>query len=117
MDTTGQIFIYQTTEGDAAIDVKVESESIWLSQAQIVALFPSSKANISEHLRHIISTGELTEDSTVRKFRTVQREGSREIARERTHYNLDAIISVGYRVNSKRGTQFRYGRRRCLKST
>ncbi|RZK69247.1 MAG: hypothetical protein EOO85_22750, partial [Pedobacter sp.] len=115
MDTTSQIFIYQTTEGDAAIDIKVESESIWLTQAQIVDLFQSSKANISEHLKHIFLTEELTEDSTVRKFRTVQREGTRDISRERNHYNLDAIISVGYRVNSKRGTQFRIWANKVLK--
>ncbi|WP_205942648.1 virulence RhuM family protein [Pedobacter psychroterrae] len=112
---TDQIIIYQTTDGQTAIDVKLENETIWLTQAQIVSLFKSSKANISEHLKHIYSTGELEETSTVRKFRTVQKEGIREITRESNHYNLDAIISLGYRVNSKRGTQFRIWANKVLK--
>ncbi|WP_316794735.1 RhuM family protein [Pedobacter frigoris] len=112
---TDQIIIYQTTDGQTAIDVKLENETIWLTQAQIVSLFQSSKANISEHLKHIYSTGELEESSTVRKFRTVQKEGIREITRESNHYNLDAIISLGYRVNSKRGTQFRIWANKVLK--
>jgi prophage maintenance system killer protein len=82
-------------------------DSIWLTQSQIVDLFDSSKANISEHIKHIYQSGELDQKSTVRNFRTVQKEGARQVERERIHYNLDLIISVGYRVNSIRGTQFR----------
>jgi len=73
----------------------------------MVELFDSSKANISEHIKHIYDNKELTEGATVRKFRTVQTEGGRQVTRDRDHYNLDMIISVGYRVNSKRGVQFR----------
>ncbi|MGN6802131.1 MAG: virulence RhuM family protein [Ginsengibacter sp.] len=80
---------------------------MWLSQAELVELFISSKANISEHLKNIFKSGELDSRATVRKFRTVRREGNREVTRNIEHYNLDVIISVGYRVNTKRGVQFR----------
>ncbi|MBX7242888.1 MAG: virulence protein RhuM/Fic/DOC family protein, partial [Bacteroidia bacterium] len=84
-----------------------EGENFWLSQAQLVTLFNSSKANISEHLKSIFKTGELDEMATVRKFRTVRQEGKRQVSREIEHYNLDVIISLGYRVNTGRGIQFR----------
>jgi len=102
-----QIEIYQNKDNQIQIEVRFEGETVWLSQAQLVELFQSSKANISEHLRGIFQSGELSPDSTVRKFRTVRHEGSRQVSREIEHYNLDVIISVGYRVNSKRGIQFR----------
>ncbi|HZW65993.1 MAG TPA: virulence protein RhuM/Fic/DOC family protein, partial [Hanamia sp.] len=102
-----QIEIYQNKDNQIQIEVRFEGEAVWLSQAQLVELFQSSKANISEHLRGIFQSGELSPDSTVRKFRTVRHEGSRQVSREIEHYNLDVIISVGYRVNSKRGIQFR----------
>jgi hypothetical protein len=85
----------------------VENETVWLTQSQIVELFASSKANVSEHISNIFNTGELQESGTVRDFRTVRKEGTRKVSRVLTHYNLDVIISIGYRVNSKRGTQFR----------
>ena len=102
-----EIIIYQDIDKKTQVEVRFEEDTVWLTQAQIITLFDSSKANISEHIAHIFNSGELDSDSTVRKFRTVQKEGAREVARERLFYNLDMIISVGYRVNSKRGTQFR----------
>lgn len=110
-----QILIYKTETGQTQIDVRLEDETVWLTQAQMIALFESSKANISEHIKHIFSSGELDDHSTVRKFRTVQREGKREVARDRMHYNLDVVISVGYRVNSKRGILFRQWANKVLK--
>lgn len=110
-----EIIIYQADELSTRLEVRIEEETIWLTQAQIVNLFDSSKANISEHIKNIFSSGELDKKSTVRKIRTVQTEGGREISRELTHYNLDMIISVGYRVNSIRGTQFRIWANKVLK--
>ena len=102
-----KIVIYQTEDGRTQLDVKLENETVWLTQAQLVQLFGSSKANVSEHIKHIYEDGELDADSTVRKFRTVQTEGKRQVGRNVTYYNLDLIISLGYRVNTKRGIQFR----------
>ena len=101
------IEIFKSPEGRPELHVRLVDNSIWLTQSQIVELFDSSKANISEHIKHIFQSGELDEGSTVRNFRTVQKEGTRQVERDRIHYNLDVIISVGYRVNSIRGTQFR----------
>ena len=94
-------------EGFSDIDVVIEDETVWLTQAQMVELFESSKGNISEHIKNIYASEELEEISTVRNFRTVRLEGSREVARSLDYYNLDVIIAVGYRVNTKHGTQFR----------
>jgi len=102
-----KIEIYQSQDGATSIDVMFEQDTVWLTNAQLVTLFDSSKANISEHIKHIFLSGELDDVPTVRKFRTVQKEGSRLIERDRIHYNLDVIIAVGYRVNSKQGTRFR----------
>ena len=102
-----KIVIYQTEDGKTQLDVKLENETVWLTQAQLVQLFDSSKANVSEHIKHIYEDGELDTGSTVRKFRTVQAEGKRQVGRNVTYYNLDLIISLGYRVNTKRGIQFR----------
>ena len=110
-----QIIIYETESGETAIDVRLENETIWLTQKQIIQLFQSSKSNISEHTKHIFQTNELTPESTVRKFRTVQKEGKREVERDLEYYNLDIIISIGYRVNSLRGTQFRIWASNVLK--
>jgi death-on-curing family protein len=102
-----EIEIYQTADNQTAIKVQFDGDTAWLTQKQIVELFQSSKANISEHIKHLFSDGELDALATVRKFRIVQIEGIKSVSREVEHYNLDVIISVGYRVNSKRGTQFR----------
>ncbi|MCK0190458.1 virulence protein RhuM/Fic/DOC family protein [Arenibacter sp. F20364] len=115
MKEQNQIVIYQSDDGAAQLQVNLQDDTIWLTQAQIVEVFNSSKANISEHIKNIFSSGELLEMATVRKFRTVQQEGEREVTRNRAHYNLDVIISVGYRVNSKRGTQFRIWANQVLK--
>ena len=101
-----EIILYQPND-TLALDVRVEDESVWLTQAQIVELFDSSKANISEHLKHIFQSGELNREATVRKFRTVRQEGNRAVTRTLEFFNLDVIISVGYRVNTIRGIQFR----------
>ena len=103
----GDIVIYQTQDGLTQINVKFEDETVWLTQAQLVELYQTSKSNISEHIKHIFEEGELSEDSTVRNFRTVQIEGNREVTRNQTYYNLDMIISLGYRIKSLVATQFR----------
>jgi len=110
-----EIILYQANELSTHIEVRVEKDTVWLTQAQIVTLFDSSKANISEHIKHIFQTGELQKELTVRKIRTVQTEGNRKVSRNLTHYNLDMIISIGYRVNSIRGTQFRIWANKVLK--
>jgi len=102
-----QIEIFQAMDGQTQIEVTFDNDTVWLTNSQLVGLFDSSKANISEHIKHIFQSEELEEKATVRKFRTVQKEGVRLIERDRVHYNLDVIIAVGYRVNSKQGTQFR----------
>jgi len=111
----GEIIMYQTPDGVINLDVRLENETIWLTQAQMIDLFDSSKANISEHIKHIYETQELEENRTVRKFRTVRFEGKREVSRELEYYNLDMIIAIGYRVNTKRGTQFRIWANKVLK--
>jgi len=110
-----EIILYQSNDLSEKLEVRIEEDTIWLTQSQIVALFGSSKANISEHIKHIFQTGELNKKATVRKFRTVQKEGSRTVSRDLIHYNLDMIISIGYRVNSIRGTQFRIWANKVLK--
>lgn len=110
--TENKIAIYQ--DGSINITARIEDETIWLTQAQIVELFGSSKANISEHIKNILEEGEL-DDAVVRNFRTVQTEGMREVSRNITYYNLDMIISVGYRVKSKIATQFRRWATRTLR--
>jgi len=104
---TGEILIYQNQEGNIKIDVRLEEETVWLTQSQICELFQKSKATISEHIKNVFEEGELNSSSTVRKFRTVQIEGTRNVERELEYYNLDVVISVGYRVKSQQGTQFR----------
>lgn len=110
----GEIILYQPDE-TIKLEVKMEDETVWLTQAQIVELFQSSKANISEHIKNIYEQEELEESSTVRDFRTVRQEGKRHVVRNLTYYNLDAIISIGFRVNSKRGIQFRQWANKVLK--
>lgn len=104
---TSEILIYQNKDGNIKIDVRLEEESVWLTQAQLCELFQKSKATISEHIKNVFEEGELDAVATVRKFRIVQQEGNRHVERELEHYNLDVIISVGYRVKSPQGTQFR----------
>ncbi len=101
------LILYQTEDGKTQVEVQLLDETVWLTQAQIAELFSKDKRTISEHIQNIFKEGELSADSTVRNFRTVQKEGVRQVVRQVDHYNLDAIISVGYRVKSHRGTQFR----------
>jgi len=104
---SGEIVLYQLDDGTPAIEVRLEDDTVWVTQAQLVDLFQSSKANISEHIKNVFEEGELAPEATVRDFRTVRQEGSREVERTLTHYNLDVILSVGYRVKSKVATRFR----------
>ena len=106
-DNQGDIVIYQTEDGGTKIDVRFEGETVWLTQQQMAELFGSSRTNIVEHIQHIYEEGELDEDSTCRKFRQVRDEGGRQVSREIPHYNLDMIISLGYRVKSRIATHFR----------
>jgi hypothetical protein len=101
------IIIYQKPDGNIKIDVRLEDETVWLTQSQLCELFQKSKSTISEHINNVFEEGELEQLSTVRKFRTIQLEGNRNVERELEYYNLDLIISVGYRVKSPQGTQFR----------
>ena len=113
-NNVNEIILYQPDD-TLALDVRVEDESVWLTQSQIVDLFNSSKANISEHIKHIFDTGELDRETTVRKFRTVRNEGNRSVTRTLEFFNLDVIISIGYRVNTIRGIQFRQWANQILK--
>lgn len=102
-----EILLYQTEDGQSKVEVRMEQETVWLSQAQMLELFQTTKQNISLHIKNIFEEGELDELSTVKDYLTVQTEGHRQVERSIRYYNLDVIISVGYRVKSHRGTQFR----------
>ncbi|MEI8343714.1 MAG: RhuM family protein [Candidatus Moraniibacteriota bacterium] len=106
-NTNNKIILYKTEDGRTEIEVSLEGETVWLSQKQMAELFDCSVDNISLHLKNVYAEGELTEKATVEDFSIVQKEGNRAISRQIKAYNLDAIISVGYRINSLRGTQFR----------
>ena len=109
-----QIILYRPND-TISLEVRLENETVWLSQTQIVTLFNSTKSNISEHIKHIYTDKELEKESTVRFFRTVQQEGKRTITRNIAYYNLDAIISIGFRVNTKQGILFRQWANKVLK--
>ena len=102
-----EIILYQTEDGRTRVQCRFENEMLWLTQALIAELFEKDVRTINEHLMNIFEEGELRRDATIRKFRIVRLEGAREVAREVEHYNLDAILAVGFRVRSHRGTQFR----------
>lgn len=102
-----EILLYQSEDGETRIDVRLFDESVWLTQAQMAELFDKDVRTINEHIANVYGEGELDEKATIRKFRIVRREGDRDVSREIAHYNLDVIISVGYRVKSHRGVQFR----------
>lgn len=110
-----EILIYQSPDGRSRIDVRLDGETVWLSQIQMAELFQVTVPTINEHLRNIFAEQELHEEPTIRKFRIVRMEGQREVEREIEHYNLDVILSVGYRVRSHRGTQFRIWATRRLR--
>jgi hypothetical protein len=107
MDNYGEILIYQTEDGLTNIEVKVQDDTVWLTQQQMADLFQTSRTNVVEHIKHIYEEAELDENSTCRKFRQVRKEGNREVSRELPFYNLDMIISLGYRVKSIIATNFR----------
>ena len=103
----GEIVIYQTEDGNTRIEVRFVDETVWLTQQQMAELFQTSRTNVVEHIRNIYSEGELEESATCRKFRQVRDEGGRQVSRDLPHYNLDMIISLGYRVKSSIATRFR----------
>lgn len=107
MEEKGNIIIYQSEDGGVRIDVRLEEQTVWLTQQQMADLFGSSRTNVVEHIKHIYEDEELNEKATCRKFRQVRQEGNREVAREIPFYNLDMIISVGYRIRSIIATRFR----------
>ncbi|MGE4432756.1 MAG: virulence RhuM family protein [Bacteroidales bacterium] len=107
MENQSKIIIYQSNDSTPKIDVRLEDETVWLSQQQLAELYQSSRTNVVEHIRHIYEDGELNEMATCRKFRQVQKEGKRDVVREIPFYNLDMVISLGYRINSKSATTFR----------
>lgn len=112
---TGEILLYQTADGLAKIEVTLVNETVWLTIDQMATLFQRNKSTISRHIRDAFECGELNPDSTVAFFATVQKEGERNVSRDIQYYNLDMIISVGYRVHSLRGVQFRMWATRTLK--
>ena len=103
----GQFLVYKTEDGKLKIDVKFQDETVWLSLNQMAELFQTTKQNASLHIRNLFDEGELNREATVKESLTVQQEGDRNVKRQVEFYNLDVIISVGYRVKSHRGTQFR----------
>ena len=105
--TKSRILLYQTEDGRQRIEVRLENETVWLSQRLLAELFQKDVRTINEHIKNIYNEGELLPESTIRKFRIVQTEGNRQVSRTVDFYNLDVIIAVGYRVRSHRGTQFR----------
>ena len=115
MDNYGEILIYQTEDGLTKLDVNMHDETVWLSLDQMSDLFARDKSTISRHIKNIFEEGELSRESTVAKFATVQIEGGRQVERAIDYYNLDVVISVGYRVKSQRGVQFRIWATNILK--
>jgi hypothetical protein len=103
----GDIILYQNQDGNIKIDVRLEDETVWLTQEQMALLFGKGRSTVTEHIGNVYQEGELESEATCRKFRQVRLEGNREVSREIEYYNLDVIISVGYRVKSVQGTQFR----------
>ena len=114
-NTAMPIVIYQSADGSMTTEVRLEGETVWLTQRQMGELFVTTPENVLMHLNNIYQEGELLENPTTKDFLVVQQEGKRQVKRTLKHYNLDAIISVGYRVNSKQGTQFRIWANRVLK--
>lgn len=110
-----EVILYQTSNGETQLDVKLEKETIWLTQVQMAELFDCSSDNVSLHLKNIYNEGELQKDLTTEEISTVRLEGKRKVKRTVLHYNLDAILSLGYRVNSKNATQFRIWANNVLK--
>ena len=115
MRDSGNIIVYVDDNGQPQVDVRFQDETVWLTQAQLVDLYKSSKANVSEHIKNIFDESKLDKNSVVRKFRTVRTEGDRQVGRELEYYNLDIIISLGYRIKSNIATKFRIWATDCLR--
>ena len=115
MEDKGQIILYQTQDGESKIEVTLAGETVWLTADQMALLFQRNKSTISRHIKSVLDEGELRQVSTVAFFATVQQEGGRQVERNIAYYNLDMIISVGYRVKSYRGVQFRIWATQVLK--
>ena len=115
MNLNNQIIIYQTEDGQTQIDVRMENETVWLTQAQMAELFEKTPQNITMHIGNAYKEGELEKESTCKEYLQVQQEGKRKVSRMVKYYDLDVIISVGYRVKSKRGTAFRIWARKVLR--
>lgn len=115
MEQYGEMLIYQTEDGLTKISVSMHDETVWLSLDQMAELFQRDKSTISRHIKNVFEDGELQREATVAKIATVQSEGNRQVERAIEYYNLDVIISVGYRVKSKRGVQFRIWATKILK--
>ena len=111
----GQFLLYQTPDGDSQIEVKLQDDTVWLSLDQMAELFQRNKSTISRHIKNVLEDGELQEEATIANFATVQNEGTRKVERVIAYYNLNMIISVGYRVHSYRGVQFRIWATKVLK--
>jgi len=111
----GEIIIYQTADGETRLDVRMENDSVWLTQVQIAQLFGTETPAISKHIRNISQSGELEREATISKMEMIRQEGERTVKRRLDTYNLDMILSVGYRVNSKNATQFRIWANKVLK--
>jgi prophage maintenance system killer protein len=111
----GELVVYETPDGEVRVDVRLEKETVWLTQRQMAVLFDTTPENVLMHLSNIFADGELEPEATAKDFLVVQTEGRRRVRRNLKHYNLDAIISVGYRVNSKRGVRFRLWATRTLR--
>lgn len=112
---SGEILIFTAPDGTIQTEVRLESDTLWLTQQQLEELFTTDRTSLVKHIKNILETGELQESATCAKFAQVRQEGRRKVHRDIMHYNLDMILSVGYRVNSKRGTQFRMWANRILK--
>ena len=111
----GEVIVYESPEGGGSVDVRFKDESVWLTQLQMAEVFRTSTDNVGLHLKNIYATGELKEAATTEDFSVVRSEGQRKVRRALKHYNLDAIISIGYRVNSKRAVRFRQWATRTLR--
>ena len=107
MEQKTELVIFKAQDGNVKLDVKLEDETVWLTQNQMSELFQTTKQNVSLHLNNVFKEGELDKNSTVKEYLIVQKEGNRQVSRKTSFYNLDVIISVGYRVKSKRGVEFR----------
>lgn len=114
-DGLGEVILYEAADGEVHLEVRLDRETVWLSQEQMAALFDVQKAAISKHLKNIFASSELERAATVSILETVQQEGARRVSRQIEHFNLDAVISVGYRVNSARATRFRQWATRVLR--